>query len=112
VTRAFALFLIVLNAFAALGAIAALLALQRPEPFTVAEFEQRLADRLERITTPEQMRASSADIARISASGHSVVRDAFAFCRQAAGFAVGVAAANVILMATGIWICAQRRRNI
>ena len=113
-TRAFTLVLLAFNVLAVAGAVATLQLLDRRSlPFSVAEFERGLGERLSRVTTPEQMRESRTELAHLSASGHSLVRQAYYLTGRTILFALTVAAVNVAIVGAGFWYAkAQTRKNI
>lgn len=105
--------LVVVNVLAAFAGVLGLRYLHdRPEPLAVAEYERRLGERLSHVSTPEQMRQASAELAHLSASANSLVQQAFHITDRALFFAITTASLNVVFIGVGAWYARAERRKI
>ena len=71
-------------------------------------FEERLSERLSKITTPAQMQTASADLARIVASGNQAVLGSADLVDQLILNLGASGAVNIVVIALGVW---QKRRQ-
>jgi hypothetical protein len=77
---------------------------QRPDTFTAAEFERRLALQLVDVNTPADMQRKSAEVAHLTASAHSLLEQSVALTGRALRFIILLGGLNFVFIAVGIWL--------
>ena|SRR5438067_1113852 len=109
-TRRFAFLLIGMNIVAIAIAIYFLSLVHRGHPaIQSAELEQRLARRLNSVTTPAEMQNASAHLVSIIASSNTVVHNGVILLDEALEFLIFMAVLNVTFGLLGVW---QARKHV